>query len=97
MQKLAQLDLENNALKEKLALWEKDKLSLKHLEGKIKPFFNFVHPDDRGRVKKSFNLALSGSLNNWTKEYLFQKADGTFAYVQEKPWFPKMKTEMRSG
>lgn len=47
-------------------------------------FQDYLHPEDRERIVQTFNSSLMGDVTNWVDEYRFQKADGTFAYVQDK-------------
>ena len=43
-----------------------------------------IHEDDRPRVLKSFQAALDGDGQFWSKEYRYQRADGTYAYVFDR-------------
>lgn len=47
-------------------------------------FIDYLHPEDRDRIKKSFDAALSGPFGKWTEHYRFRKADGSYAMVQDK-------------
>ena len=50
-------------------------------------FVEFLHPQDRGRVAKSFHDAIDGTKQNWIDEYRFRTFSGTYAYVQDKAIF----------
>ncbi len=43
-----------------------------------------IHPEDRDRVKASFNAALSGPGGSWDCEYRFRKIDDTWAVVYDR-------------
>ncbi len=43
-----------------------------------------IHPDDRGRVKKSITAAIGGDEQRWSEEYRFARADGSFAPVLDR-------------
>lgn len=47
-------------------------------------FIDYLHPEDRERIKKSFDSALSGPYGKWTEQYRFRKSDNTYAMVQDK-------------
>lgn len=47
-------------------------------------FRDYLHPEDQNRVMHTFNSSLMGNATNWIEEYRFRKADGTYAYVQDK-------------
>jgi two-component system CheB/CheR fusion protein len=40
-----------------------------------------IHPDDRGEVEESIYRVINSGANLWTMEYLFCKADGTYANI----------------
>ncbi len=46
--------------------------------------FENIHPDDRRRVFDGIDLLITGGEENWTGEYRYRKADGEYAYVQDK-------------
>lgn len=52
--------------------------------GNIGYWFNKVHPEDRSRVEKSVYDAINGSEKNWSAEYRFLKADGTYATILDR-------------
>lgn len=43
-----------------------------------------VHPDDRERVNNSIQEAINQGTKNWTTQYRFQKADGTYVILLDK-------------
>lgn len=45
---------------------------------------NRIHKNDVERVKQKLNLFMSSMDTNWTDDYRFLKADGTYAYVTDK-------------
>lgn len=45
-----------------------------------------IHPDDRETVKESINKIIGNTQNQWSKEYRFQKADGTYANILDRAY-----------
>lgn len=43
-----------------------------------------LHPDDKERIWKNLGEVLAGHSDSWEIEYRFKKADGTYAYVQDR-------------
>lgn len=43
-----------------------------------------IHPEDRAKVKKSINTGWENGLKFWSREYRFQRADGTFSIVFDR-------------
>ena len=43
-----------------------------------------IHPDDHDAVRSSLEAALAGRDASWTATYRFQRADGSFAVVEER-------------
>ncbi|WAJ31354.1 PAS domain S-box protein [Jeongeupella avenae] len=43
-----------------------------------------IHPDDRAKVDHSIHAAIDGTAENWTEEYRFERADGTYADVLDR-------------
>ncbi|HEY1114284.1 MAG TPA: chemotaxis protein CheB, partial [Chitinophagaceae bacterium] len=43
-----------------------------------------VHPEDRERVNNSIQEAINKGTKNWTAQYRFQKADGTYVILLDK-------------
>ncbi|MBU1820594.1 MAG: PAS domain S-box protein, partial [Bacteroidetes bacterium] len=56
--------------------------------GEITPsmeaWHRLVHPDDIDRVNASLEKAIARSDQEWQEEYRFRRADGTYAYVQDR-------------
>lgn len=47
-------------------------------------WFKKIHPDDRERVEKSVYQAINDHQANWSQEYRFQKADGSYAIILDR-------------
>ena len=45
-----------------------------------------VHPEDRDKVRRSMNQALEGGMEFWSKEYRFQRKDGTYADIMDRAY-----------
>ena len=43
-----------------------------------------VHPDDRERVLQGIHAVIDGGQQGWSDEYLFQRADGSYAEVLDR-------------
>ena len=43
-----------------------------------------IHPDDRARVQRVISQALEGGMEFWSKEYRFQRQDGTYADIMDR-------------
>jgi len=43
-----------------------------------------IHPDDRARVMLSLDTAIAQGASNWSDYYRFQRADGSYAHVQDR-------------
>jgi diguanylate cyclase (GGDEF)-like protein/PAS domain S-box-containing protein len=43
-----------------------------------------IHPEDRARVSGAIDRALEGDLEFWSKEYRFQRKDGTYADIIDR-------------
>lgn len=43
-----------------------------------------IHPDDRARVMLSLDTAIADGASNWSDYYRFQRADGSYAHVQDR-------------
>lgn len=44
-------------------------------------WFNKIHEDDRGRVRRKVNEYIENGLERWEDEYMFKCADGSFKYL----------------
>lgn len=47
-------------------------------------WFGKVHPEDRDRVQDSVYQAINDHEKNWSAEYRFLKADGSYAYILDR-------------
>ncbi|MFC7524238.1 chemotaxis protein CheB [Parapedobacter sp. GCM10030251] len=47
-------------------------------------WFEHIHPDDRQRVEDSVNEAINNYAKQWSQEYRFRKADGTYAIILDR-------------
>lgn len=45
---------------------------------------NHIHADDKARVIKSIYDTIDSQSNNWSAEYRYRRADGTYAYVIDR-------------
>jgi PAS domain S-box-containing protein len=43
-----------------------------------------IHPDDRARVDASARAAIAGDASEWSEEYRFRRADGSYAEVRDR-------------
>jgi diguanylate cyclase (GGDEF)-like protein/PAS domain S-box-containing protein len=43
-----------------------------------------IHPDDRDKVNRVVEQALEGGMEFWSKEYRFQRKDGTYADIMDR-------------
>ncbi len=43
-----------------------------------------IHPEDRAKVDRAVNRALEGGMEFWSKEYRFQRLDGTYADIMDR-------------
>ena len=43
-----------------------------------------IHPEDRAKVDRVINQALKGGMEFWSKEYRFQRVDGTYADIMDR-------------
>ena len=43
-----------------------------------------IHPEDHERITNSIDSFLISDLNNWSQEYRYLKAEGSFAFVSDK-------------
>jgi PAS domain S-box-containing protein len=47
-------------------------------------WIDHIHPDDRQRVRRSFQNAIEAGAEVWSEEYRFRKADGSYAVVTDR-------------
>jgi len=51
-----------------------------------------IHPEDRAKVHRVIDQALEGNMEFWSKEYRFQKKDGTFADIMDRGYILRDET-----
>ena len=47
-------------------------------------WFEHVHPDDLAKVNRTISQALENGMEFWSKEYRFQRKDGTYAEIMDR-------------
>jgi len=47
-------------------------------------WLDHIHPDDRARIEASIHAVIDHGGINWTDEYRFQRADGSYAFVLDR-------------
>jgi diguanylate cyclase (GGDEF)-like protein/PAS domain S-box-containing protein len=47
-------------------------------------WFDHIHPEDRAKVHQVIDQALANDMEFWSKEYRFQRADGTYADIMDR-------------
>src|SRR4051812_16815248 len=55
-----------------------------HVGDRLQWWFDRVHPDDRDRISRSFELALASDAPAWSEQYRFRAADGAYATVADR-------------
>ena len=43
-----------------------------------------IHPDDRDRISRSIHAVIDGAGENWSDDYRFRRADGSYAHVFDR-------------
>ncbi|HEX9386307.1 MAG TPA: diguanylate cyclase, partial [Anaerolineales bacterium] len=51
-----------------------------------------IHPDDRDKVNRVIDKALEGGMEFWSKEYRFQRKDGTYADIIDRGYILRNDT-----
>ena len=51
-----------------------------------------IHPDDRAKVNRVIEQALEGGMEFWSKEYRFQRKDGTYADIMDRGYILRDET-----
>jgi PAS domain S-box-containing protein len=54
------------------------------VEKTVESWASRIHPDDRERVLDHIHRAINSGEINWSDEYRFLKADGTYAYILDR-------------
>jgi PAS domain S-box-containing protein len=57
---------------------------IENQQNNIADWSDHIHPDEKERVTRGVHLALKNGETNWTDEYKYIKADGTYAYVTDR-------------
>ena len=52
-------------------------------------WFDRIHHEDQAKVQRSINQALESGMEFWSKEYRFQRKDGTFATILNRGYILK--------
>lgn len=78
------LDLVTNEIYRSDAFYKISGYSKEQVSDNIDWWFNKIHPDDKERVKKSFEKDLMAGKRNWSDEYRFQYADGSYRNISDR-------------
>jgi PAS domain S-box-containing protein len=57
---------------------------IEHVGHTLPWWLDRIHPDDRDRVARSFELALASDAAVWSEQYRFRAADGSYATVEDR-------------
>jgi diguanylate cyclase (GGDEF)-like protein/PAS domain S-box-containing protein len=55
-------------------------------------WFDHIHPEDQAKVRRSFAQALEHGMEFWSKEYRFQRKDGTYADIMDRAYIMRDDT-----
>jgi PAS domain S-box-containing protein len=50
----------------------------------LEDWYHGIHPEDVGRVRSNFEKFMWGTDSDWTDEYRFQRADGSYVYIYDQ-------------
>ncbi|WP_293132444.1 GGDEF and EAL domain-containing protein [Microcoleus sp. bin38.metabat.b11b12b14.051] len=50
----------------------------------VESWWQNIHPEERERVKSSFNLTMNSDAQCWSEEYSFRRADGGYVFVLDR-------------
>ena len=50
-----------------------------------------IHPDDKEKVHRTIHQAMQGGMEFWSKEYRFQRKDGTYADIMDRGYILRDK------
>jgi len=78
------LDLQTSEIYRSDAFYKISGYSKELVDSNINWWFDKIHPEDKERVKKSFEKDLLAGKRNWEDEYRFQYADGTYRNIADK-------------
>jgi len=51
-----------------------------------------IHPEDKAKVTRVIDQALEGGMEFWSKEYRFQRKDGTYAEIMDRGYILRKET-----
>jgi PAS domain S-box-containing protein len=57
---------------------------IEHVGDRLGWWLDRVHPDDRDRISRSFELALASDTSAWSEQYRFRAADGSYSTVADR-------------
>ncbi len=77
-------DIKSNALIYSEAFYAMSGYSQNEFSPTIEDFLEKIHPEEKHLITQSLTLGIEGTDNHWKAEYRFKKADGKYAYVNEK-------------
>ena len=77
------VDLETNAIYRSEAFCRLSGYSRDEIDASLDWWFNKVHHEDRGRVRKKVNTHIQNGLERWEDEYRFECADGHFKFLYD--------------
>jgi PAS domain S-box-containing protein len=78
------LDLKTNEIYRSDAFYKISGYTKEQVTSDLNWWFDRIHPEDKERVKKSFEKDLMAGKRNWEDEYRFQYADGTYRNIADK-------------
>lgn len=58
--------------------------SMERLAKNSSSWTKYIHPDDEEWVYNSIQSVIEGTDNTWYEEYRYERADGSFAYVEDR-------------
>jgi len=56
------------------------------VEANAKSWFEWLHPEDKSRIKSSLDALINGDGESWVGEYRFRRRDGTYADVFDRAY-----------
>ncbi len=56
----------------------------KENESRIESWYNRIHPEDKKRVLKSIHDVIDNGGSQWSDEYRFLRADGSYAFIYDR-------------
>ncbi|HET9589854.1 MAG TPA: diguanylate cyclase [Anaerolineales bacterium] len=52
-------------------------------------WFDHIHQEDQAKVQRTIDQALEHGMEFWSKEYRFQRKDGTYADIMDRGYIPR--------